>query len=135
MKRVVLDTNVLVAAAHARWSASRQILDACGAGVLVMIVSESLLHEYRATVARAVPDREERQHIESIYLAATRVTPTEMPRVVPGDIDDDKLIATALAGQADALITADRHLLALDPFRGIAIIRPALFVNLGVIAD
>jgi predicted nucleic acid-binding protein len=41
--------------------------------------------------------------------------PLVLPRVVPGDVDDDYIIA--LAGNADAkfVVTRDRHFAAIDP--------------------
>ena len=36
--------------------------------------------------------------------------PSPVPRVVPGDPDDDLIVATAVAGGADVICTLDRHL-------------------------
>jgi predicted nucleic acid-binding protein len=36
--------------------------------------------------------------------------PNPVPRVVPGDPDDDPVVATAVAGRADVICTLDRHL-------------------------
>jgi predicted nucleic acid-binding protein len=36
------------------------------------------------------------------------VTPTAVPRVVPGDIDDDQLIAAAVAARSDLIVSGDR---------------------------
>jgi predicted nucleic acid-binding protein len=58
------------------------------------------------------------------------VEPAETPRVVPGDPEDDKLVAVALAAGADALVTNDRHLLALDPHGSLRVLRPSEFVHL-----
>jgi predicted nucleic acid-binding protein len=49
---------------------------------------------------------------------------------VPEDADDDKLVAAALAGAVDAIVTNDRHLLRLDPYGQLRILRPAEFVRL-----
>ncbi len=66
------------------------------------------------TAAMALAD-----YIEVIEL----VTPTTVPRVVPGDIDDDQVIAAAVAAQADLIVSGDRkHLLPLGSHAGIAII-------------
>lgn len=35
--------------------------------------------------------------------------PTDAPRVVPDDPNDDYLVALAVASEADALVTRDRH--------------------------
>ena len=45
------------------------------------------------------------------------------------DSRDDKFLELAVNGSADLLITGDRDLLALNPFRGIPIIRPADFLK------
>jgi predicted nucleic acid-binding protein len=51
------------------------------------------------------------------------VAPTDEPRVVPGDIDDDQVIAAAVAAQADLIVSGDRkHLLPLGNHAGIAIV-------------
>ena len=48
-----------------------------------------------------------------------------MPRVVPGDIDDDQVIATAVAARAELIVSGDRDLLSLASHRDIAILSPA----------
>ena len=45
------------------------------------------------------------------------------------DPDDDKLLETALLGEAGCLVTGDRHLLEMSPFHGIPIVTPAGFVG------
>ena len=44
------------------------------------------------------------------------------------DPTDDKFLELAINGHADLIVSGDADLLALDPFRGIAIITPAAFV-------
>ena len=43
------------------------------------------------------------------------------------DPDDDVIIACAIKGQADAIITRDKDLLSLRSYQGIAIITPETF--------
>jgi len=61
------------------------------------------------------------------------VSPILTPRVVPGDADDDHVIAAAIAARADLLVSGDRHLLILGSHRSIRIVTPAEAVRL--IAD
>jgi putative PIN family toxin of toxin-antitoxin system len=56
----------------------------------------------------------------------TLVSPTQVPRVIERDADDDQVIAAAVAAQADLIVSGDRkHLLSLGSHEGIAIIMPA----------
>ncbi len=45
------------------------------------------------------------------------------------DPRDDKFLEAAVNGRADVLITGDKDLLALHPFRGIAIVNPADYLG------
>ena len=46
------------------------------------------------------------------------------------DPKDDKLLALALDGNADLIVTGDKDLLVLNPFRGIPIITPLAYLAL-----
>lgn len=45
------------------------------------------------------------------------------------DPDDDKLLETAMMGEADCLVTGDQDLLVLSPFRDIPILNPTDFLT------
>jgi predicted nucleic acid-binding protein len=45
------------------------------------------------------------------------------------DPDDDKFLETAIAGEADCLVTGDGDLLVLDPFRGVRILTARAFLE------
>jgi predicted nucleic acid-binding protein len=56
----------------------------------------------------------------------TLVSPIQVPRVIERDVDDDQVIAAAVAAQADLIVSGDRkHLLPLGSHAGIAIIDAA----------
>jgi putative PIN family toxin of toxin-antitoxin system len=127
--KVVLDTNLLVAAAYAPGSASRRIVEACLRGELTAVISAALRREYEHILPRAVRSPEGLELLRRLLEQATVVEPAEVPRVVPADPDDDKLLALAVAAGAEALISNDGHLLALDPFGAVRIVRPVDFVS------
>lgn len=47
------------------------------------------------------------------------------------DPDDDKLLALALSGAADLVVSGDADLLVLDPFQGLPILSPRRFLGEG----
>ena len=53
-----------------------------------------------------------------------------LPARVCRDKNDDVVLATALAGKADVIVTGDDDLLVLKTFRGIRILSPRQFLEL-----
>ncbi len=45
------------------------------------------------------------------------------------DPDDDKVLETALMGDAECVVTGDNDLLAMSPFPGIPVLTPAEFLS------
>ena len=123
-RRVVLDTNVLVAAAYNPRSASRQVVEACLGGELTPVLSRAIRREYEFILARAARSRPYLERIHQLLDGAEVVEPARTPRVVPDDPGDDKVVAAALAAGA-ALVTNDAHLLALAGRGGLEVVRPA----------
>jgi uncharacterized protein len=56
------------------------------------------------------------------------VTPVEVPEL--RDPDDAIVLATALAANAEAIVTGDRDLLVVNEFSGIPILTPQDFISL-----
>jgi len=127
--RVVIDTNILVAAAYAPGSASRRIVEACIAGRLTPLASSAVRREYETILARAVRVEGYDQRLEAFLGQLVSVEPPETPRVVPEDPEDDKFLAAAVAGDAAWLVTNDRHVLSIRQYRGVRIGTPGQFAN------
>jgi uncharacterized protein len=126
---VVLDTNVFVAAVVA----DGLCRDLVRVRVLphTIITSEQLLRELRITMRNrfaVVPD--ELPMLSQLNEEAEIVTPARLRERVCRDKDDDVVLATALAGKADVIVTGDDDLLALKAFRGIRILSPRRFLEL-----
>jgi putative PIN family toxin of toxin-antitoxin system len=128
--RVVLDTNVLVAAAYAPHSASRRIVEACLETRLLAVASLAIKREYEFILARAVRVEGYQDRLDQFLARLELVQPAESPRLVPDDPDDDKFLAAAAAGGAGWIVTNDRHLLALDPHGPIRIVASGRFAEL-----
>ncbi len=126
--RIVLDTNILVAASYAPESAARQILEACLAGQFQAVASREVYREYDLIVAKAVRVSGYRERLALWRERLEIVAPRTIGRVVPDDPDDDKFVAAALGGAARWIVTNDRHLLDLDPYQTIRIVPSGAFV-------
>jgi putative PIN family toxin of toxin-antitoxin system len=61
--------------------------------------------------------------------AATIVVPATTVSGVGEDEEDDLVLATALAGNADFLVTGDKHLQSLNVYRGVMILSPRQFLD------
>ena len=75
--RLVLDTNVFVAAAYKPESSSRQLLDAVAEGRATLLVSPSVFGEYRAVLPQAVRSADAERQIRD-WIA--RAEPVEAGR-------------------------------------------------------
>ncbi len=132
LKRVVLDTNVLIASAWNADSASRRIVEACLEGKdLRAVSSPALRREYEFILKRAARKSKYRKSLQRLVETAEVVEcdAREMGIEVPADPDDAKVLATAVAGKVDALIGNDHHLLDLADGSAVPILRPGEFLR------
>lgn len=136
--RVVLDANVIVSGilgADRQHSRPRDVLQRCLAGAIDLVISPYILDEADDVVGRAWFVRREltdpaRGVIANLAASATVVSlSADIPRLCR-DPKDDAVIATAVAGNADVLVTGDDDLLALGDVAGVRILDPAAFVAL-----
>ena len=125
--KLVLDTNVLIAALVARGTCS-DLLEYCVRQHSV-VSSQALLNELRDVLEKKFSQRptDVRATLQLFGEAFTLVTPAPLDPPVCRDRDDDVVLATALAGEGAAIITGDQDLLILHPFRGIQVLAPSAF--------
>jgi len=112
-----------------RWRpiALRQILQ--GETLLISQVIFEEWHEVllRPKFNRYVVEALRIEFLETILNDAVWVEIQE-PIVACRDPKDDEFLALAVNGQANFIVTGDRDLLVLNPFRGIAIVGPDVFL-------
>jgi uncharacterized protein len=134
--RVVIDSSVVVAALATPnpESASRVVLAAVAAGLVELVITDELEAEYRRAVEypqlrRQAPRVNRQGFIDAIVATADRVEAGSALGAVPADPGDDMVVAAALAGRADFLVTLDRHLLDLAGLPGVLVVRPGDFLR------
>lgn len=129
--RVVLDTNVVVSALHfpdgvlsALW---RALLDRR----YRLILSPALVDEIAPILRERFQWREAKLQntLRMLVKKADIVRPTTLPDAVPDDPDDNHILACAVEGNADLIVSGDRHLLTLKEYEGIPIVRPMDFLR------
>ncbi|HHX39394.1 MAG TPA: putative toxin-antitoxin system toxin component, PIN family [Armatimonadetes bacterium] len=127
--RVVLDTNLFVAAYWNPRSAPARVLEACEESQLRLLYSAAIRREMDY-ILRKAHTSEAFQHRVSLLLEdAEEICPTRSLRLVQADPDDDKFLECALEGDADYLISSDAHLLRLGTINGARIIKPGAFAR------
>lgn len=57
------------------------------------------------------------------------VIPADIEPVILADPDDDIVLATAVAGAVDVIVSGDGHLLVVGIFQGIPVVTPAVAVD------
>ena len=127
--RVVFDTNVLHSALAAK-GFCEEVLDEA-AGDCVTIWSNPLKQELELLLARLHKiGPATRVALQAYVDLCEFVEPHPLGERVCRDEDDDVVLATALAGKADVIVTGDDDLLVLKRFRGIRIVSPRQFLEL-----
>jgi uncharacterized protein len=129
--RVVVDTNVFISAALKENSPPETAVHLAAESHL-LIKSAITEQELFVTLARPrlmpLIEPHFRDWLHELMAAAELVTITERIAACR-DPKDDKFLELAVNGRADLIVTGDRDLLALNPFREIPIITPAEFVQ------
>jgi hypothetical protein len=140
MIRAVLDTNVWVSAILTPGNPPAKILELALTGKIRLIISPGIIREIRQVlqypkVKKALnKQRITSQEVDEVILKLLKVgliTSGEILAAgVSDDPADDMIIACALEGQADFIISGDHHLTDLEDYQGIKIVVPATFLAL-----
>jgi putative PIN family toxin of toxin-antitoxin system len=127
---VVLDTNVIVSAVIRPGSNPDKVLGAFLDGRYEVIASPALLSELQKVLERPrIARRGPRSQEETTQLlSSVLVEPSLMLNVIAADPADDRVLEAAVAGEADYIVSGDRHLLDLNAYQGILIVSPAVFL-------
>jgi putative PIN family toxin of toxin-antitoxin system len=128
--RLVVDTNVVLSAILFPNSVPGRALDRSQGSVV--LASALTLQELKEVADRSRFDRyvepEKRRRLVAEYVRATVTVDIPFPIRACRDPRDDKFLEVAVHGRADVIVTGDTDLLALHPFRGIAILTPAEYI-------
>ncbi len=132
-ERLVIDSNVWIAALISPTGTAGQLVDAVLGHDIDILLSEATFAELVSRLGRPKFDKYREPEAWNQFLAALvdlalwhedAGTAAGISR----DGDDDKFLALAVTGQADAIVSGDRDLLKLGTHEGIPILTPAQFL-------
>ena len=128
--RIVLDTNVFISGVFFT-GPPHQILKAWRDGQVQILISPEILEEYSrvgSNLASRFKGVDLEPFLELMTIHSEMITPPALPLVTQEDPSDDKFLECAVAGNATAIVSGDKHMLKLYKFRGIWILRPQEFL-------
>ena len=127
--RVVLDTNVLVAAFIARGVCSEVFERVIGDNELIL--SAHILNEFEGVMVGKLGFDKTRvdRAVALLRRIGQIVNPDPLPKPVCRDHEDDAVLALARSSGAACLVTGDDDLLVLEALEGIPIITPRAFLT------
>jgi putative PIN family toxin of toxin-antitoxin system len=113
--RAVCDPNVLVSALISATGAPREIVDAWIEERFELAICPMLLSELRDVLARPklarwVDQQDAAAYLSGLEKSATMLDDPAVSERISPDPDDDYLVFLARQGEADFLVSGDRHL-------------------------
>lgn len=125
--KVVLDSNVLVAAIAARGTCAELFTHVLASHAFA--VDDNLLGEVDRVLREKLRVPPERVEDFTRLLRGTASVVEPQPLAAPAcrDPGDDRVLALCRAYRADVLVTGDKDLLVLDPWEGLRIVTPGDF--------
>jgi len=130
--RFVLDTNVIVSALLMKKSVARDALNKARAEGEILL-SLAIIEELHDVLSRPAFDRyiDEEDRLRFLSLFIKEATLVEISEKIQEcrDPKDDKFLELAVNGNATFIVSGDKDLQILNPFRNIPILSPREFFD------
>ena len=129
--KIILDTNVFISGIFFTGPPS-QILKAWENRRIQIVISRHILAEYQrvaVSLSSTFPSIDINPVIELFTVHCELIDTHGVNISLCEDPDDDKFIECAMASKCKTIISGDKHLLKLNGYNGIAILRPRQFVD------
>ncbi len=131
MIRVILDTNIIISASLSEQSIPAQVLDYTIENT-VLLISEATRQELSEKLLQSKFDRYVTQTARQLFLEKfeTFCETVIVSTIIDAcrDDKDNKFLELSVEGKADFIVTGDKDLLVLNPFRNVQIITPSEFL-------
>ena len=127
---VTLDTNIFISALF--WNGNERILlNKCKVKELELIISPDILEEIDVVLEYkfSYPDDKKADFLRNIIMMSKLIFPNVEIDVIKNDPTDNRILECAVSGNANYLISGDKHLLNLKEHEGIMILNAKDFLD------
>ena len=134
--KIVIDANLFASALIKPESNPGRILDLVKQNQVELILSPAIIREIKRILL--YPRLQKYHHktvqeidayFEDVLMFAWIVEGEKTVDIIKDDPSDNKYLACAYEGEADYIVSGDNHLLDLETYQGIAIIKANTFLN------
>ncbi|MFP3871263.1 MAG: putative toxin-antitoxin system toxin component, PIN family [Candidatus Aenigmatarchaeota archaeon] len=134
--RVVLDTNVLISGIF--WEGKpAEIIRKAEDEKIEVVISDQILEELEGVLKRpyfgnnfdCIGKKIREISIKFIEIFEGPIEPDESLDVIEKDQSDNRILECAVEGDAEFIISGDKHLLELEEFREMKILEPSDFLD------
>ena len=137
MHRVVIDTNVLISGIIQHSGFPFRVVKLGENASLVLITSVATIREAERVLnypkikrVNRLTDDDIKRVVSNLAMYSVFVDPLSKVDVIREDPEDNNILATAVDGKADYIISGDTHLLHLKNYKGIDIVTPKEFCRI-----
>lgn len=110
MRTIVLDTNCLIVILPSR-SPFHNVWNGLLSGDIQLCVTTEILNEYEEILHQRIPFEVADNAIQAIlnFPELKQVDPTYFWKLIKDDPDDNKFVDCAICGEAELIVTNDKH--------------------------
>ena len=130
-ERVVIDTNVLISSLFLTTSTPAKAVEKAVTKAQLVATTETLrelIEQLLLPKFDRYVGRDRRDALLERVASLVEIVQVLQSIRASRDPKDDKFLEAAVNGRADVIVTGDRDLLDLNPFRGIAIVTPEAYL-------
>lgn len=136
--KIVLDTNQLISAILTPDGKPAMILDEVLAGTLTLVISSKIIQEAEKVISypklakllkkKGVSLEKIKALLDKLRVIGVMTHDSLHLDIIHADPSDNMILACAVEGEADFIISGDHHLTDLKTYQSIRIVDPATFV-------
>lgn len=126
MIKAVFDTNILISSIFWR-GPPYELMKKVIRGEILLFTSLPIINELRGVLIREfnVPMEGVEEHVDIIVSNSVMISPPEKLEVIAADETDNRILECAVSGKADYIVSGDKHLLNLQEYEGIKVVKAA----------